>query len=314
MRSSKKNNTQLIIPLFVFLLSGNLIAQILIDEPPKARYYERTQRVRKLKDMKDFRDVFHYDKLLLGDNRISGNVSYNTGRVIVDDGHSKHPEYRNAIGFFTRIRFLEEFSINSTFYKDYNPEANARWISDFTYSIGRYNWRPKKVNFGYENYLNNKYTDNFNQFTDKFMEGYYFVSYNSSLSDSTLKKIRIDNSTNVKFTYFLRYSLHYKDENNVMHGGGLFSGKPTAGIACRYTLFWNIYAEGALYFYTNPSKYKQPWDPDYTYGFGYFDWRSFRISITYGNWAINRFRWNKSPYPYYGFKDGNFKVAANFIW
>jgi hypothetical protein len=57
-----------------------------------------------------------------------------------------------------------------------------------------------------------------------------------------------------------------------------------------------------------------PWDPDYTYGFGYFDWRSFRLSLTYGNWAINRWPGRKKVFEEYGFLDGQFRVIANWIW
>lgn len=263
--------------------------------------------------MKDMRDVFHYDKFLLGRNRISGNISYNTGRVLVDDGKEIHEEYRNAIGFFTRIRFLEEFSVNTTFFKDFNPRAATRWISDFNYSIGRYNWRSKKLNFGYENYINNKYTDDLKTLGHKFLEGYYFLSYNYSLPDKMLQRIKADNSTNLKFTGFARYAIKYRDENEITHGG-LFSGKPTFGLAFRYTILWNLYVESAVYFYAKPSIHKQPWDPDYSYGFGYFDWRSFRCSVTYGNWAINRFPWNETAYPRYGFIDGNFRFVVNYIW
>jgi len=269
-------------------------------------------RITKLKDLKDMRDIFHYDKLLLGRNRISGNISYNTGRVLIDDGEKVHDEYRSAIAWFTRIRFFEEFSFNTTFYKDFNPAASARWTSNYTYSLGRYHWKPNKFNYGYENYLNNRYGDNFKTFGDKFMEGYYFVSYGQTLPDKLMQRIKIDESTNFKITYFARYAIKYKDKFEVMHGG-LSSGKLALGAGFRYSILRNIYVESAVYAYPEEVK-KQPWDPDYTYGFGYFDWRSFRLSITYGNWAVNRFPWNKTDYPRYNFMDGNFRFIANWIW
>ncbi len=298
---------------FIFLSQLlNCVAQIIVDEAPRSLYYERTMRITKLKDLKDMRDVFHYDKLLLGRNRISGNISYNTGRVLIDDGEKVHDEYRSAIGWFTRIRFFEEFSFNTTFYKDFNPAAAARWTSNYTYSLGRYHWKSNKFNYGYENYLNNRYGDNFKTFGDKFMEGYYFVSYGQALPEKLMQRIKIDESTNFKFTYFARYSIKYRDKFDVMHGG-LSSGKLTLGAGFRYAILRNIYVESAVYAYPEEIK-KQPWDPDYTYGFGYFDWRSFRLSITYGNWAVNRFPWNKADYPRYNFMDGNFRFIANWIW
>lgn len=315
--------------LFFFSISvelTNLFAQIVIEEEGKRLYYDRTQRITKFTDMKDMRDVLHKDKLLLGKNRIMGNISYNTGRVLLGDdlqnngnGNGKnvdnkpHYEIRSALGFYTRIRFLEEFSFNSTFYVDYNKEASARWISNYTYSIGRYNWRPNKFNYGYENYLNNRYSDNLHRMGEKFLEGYYFVSYSHNLSEKQTLKIKFDESTTIKFTYFARYSIKYRDGNEIIHGG-ITSGKYTMGGGFRYTILKKIYIESAFYFYPEDKLKKQPWDPDFTYGFGYFDWRSFRFSITYGNWAVNRFPWNKKFYPHYGFQDGNFRIAANWIW
>jgi hypothetical protein len=297
----------------VLLCMKPLAGQIIVDEPPRPVYYERTKRVTNVLKMKDMRDALHSDKLLLGQNRISGNISYNSCRVQENDGISVRNEIRSALGLYTRIRFIEEFSLNTTFYKDFNPVAAAPWISDFTYCFGRYNWRPNKFNYGYENYVNNKYSDNLQNLSEKFLEGYYFVSYQNNMSRKLTRLIKLDSTTNVKFTYFVRYAIHYIDENEVVHGT-LLNGKPTAGIAVRYTCFWNIYFESAVYFYVHPTLEKEPWDPDYTYGFGYFDWRSFRLSLIYGNWAVNRFPWNKTYYPNYGFLDGNFRLAANFTW
>ncbi len=290
-------------------------AQIIIEEEGKRLYYERTKRVEKFSDMKDMRDILHVDKFLLGKKRISGNFSYNTGRVLINDvdGEKLNYEIRNAIGIYTRIRFLEEFSINTTFYIDFNPRASARWISNYTYSIGRYNWRPKKFNFGYENYLNNRYSDSWKVIGEKFLEGYYFLSYNHNLNEERIAKIILDETTNFKITYFARYAMRYRDPYNIQHGG-FSSGKITLGAGFRYTIIRKIFVESAVYYYPEAKLKKQPWDPDFSYGFGYFDWRSFRFSITYGNWAINRFPWNKKCYPHYGFFDGNFRILANWTW
>ena len=304
-----------IVLLFVFLagFAKRSHAQIILDEAPKQRYYDRLVRVKKFKEMKDFRDVFHYNKMGMGTNRFSGHFSYNWGRVKVDNGVEKRDEYRQAIGFYARYRFLEEFFVNVNLFKDFNPKAEARWISNFTYSLGRYNWRNKKINFGYENYVNNKYTDNVRTLGNKFLEGFYFASYNLFLNDSMTKWIRLDQSTSLRFTGFVRYAIKYRDENEIVHGG-IAAGKTILGVSARYTIYKNIYGESALYFYPEASIKKQPWDPDYSYGFGYFDYRSFRLSLTYGNWVINRFSWNKQYYPSYGFLDGNFRLTANWIW
>ena len=127
MIKEKKQFTVRFLLLVIILCElQSAVSQIVVDEAPRGLYYRRTARVKKFKYMKDFRDVFHNDKFLLGRNRIMGNMAYNFGRVIVDDGSKVSNEYRSAISFFTRIRFFEEFSFNSNFYIDFNKNAAAR--------------------------------------------------------------------------------------------------------------------------------------------------------------------------------------------
>lgn len=304
------------IPFLIVSQHSSLVAQvILIDEMPRPLYYERTKRITKFIEMKSMQDVFHSEKFLLGKNIFSGNISHNMGRMLVDDGSIQHKEFRNALGIFIRAHIAEEYYINGLFYKDYNPNAVQRWTSDFTYSYGRFNWRPKTFSFGYENYANNRYSDNAKVLWGKYLQGNYFISYINNLPQTLMKKLTIDNTSAVRFTYFLRYAINYKDEFEIIHGG-LFKGKPNAGISARYTVARNFYLESAIYLYVNPLKQKQPWDPDFSYGFGYFNWKTFRASITYGNWVINRFPWNKNEkkYPQYGFPDGNFRIVFNYTW
>jgi hypothetical protein len=288
--------------------------QIVIDEPPRPLYYERTQRIKKFKDWNNFRDMLHWDKLGMGRRRFMGNVSWNTGRVLLEDeNHKVHKLTRSAMGYFFRYRFLEEFSANVTFYHDYNEIAHTHWIADYSYSIGRYSWEDRKLNFGYENYIDNKYTDDAAERWDKFLQGYYYVAYNRFLGDKLAHAIALDSTSGVRFVLFARYAFKYL--NNLEESiGNPGHGKPWTGLSARWIIFRNVYVEGAVYYYFNPEIYQQPWDPDYTYGFGYYNWRSFRISLTYGNWAINRFPWNKTFYPHYGFEDGNFRVLMNWIW
>jgi hypothetical protein len=122
--------------------------------------------------------------------------------------------------------------------------------------------------------------------------------------------IRLDSTSSFKVTPVVRWAVRYRDEFERVH----YEGKPTLGVTARWTMFWNIYVEGGVYYYGTPYFRQLPWDPDYSYGFGYFDWRSFRFSITYGNWAVNRFPWKPKYYEHYGFLDGNFRFIVNWIW
>ncbi len=241
-------------------------------------------------------------------NIVSGVVSQHVGRIIINHTENYY-EIRNATSFHLLTRVVEEVYISTTFYKDWNPNARAPWISDFNYAFGRYNWRPKTWSYGYENYAPNKYSDSPDVLLRKFLQGNFFVSYNNGLFQRLMDRLHVGNS-NLIITPFLRYSFNFIDENQNIQKG---FGKPNMGLALRYNIWKNFYAESAVYAYISP-KYKQPWDPDYTYGFGYFDYRPFRFSFTYGNWVINRFPWNESNFPNYGFLDGNFRFIFNWAW
>lgn len=302
--------------VLILFFSVEALSQIIsVDEmrkPPK--YYKRTARVKRFKDMENMRDVLHSDKLLLGRGIFSGNISYNFGREIIHlDDKNIRKEFRSSLGLFTRIHFYEEFSLSTTFYKNFNTDAIQTWTPDFTYSFGRYNWQSGTFSYGYENFENNKYSDNFETLEQKFLRGNYFVSYTHNLPYKLINKIRLDTTSLLRLTYFIRYAIKYRDKFENSHGG-LINGKPTLGVSTRYLFFKNFYIESAIYFYVNPVVYKQPWDPDFTYGFGYFYWRTFRLSVAYGNWTINRFPWNNKEYSNYGFSDGNFRIVFNYIW
>jgi hypothetical protein len=54
--------------------------------------------------------------------------------------------------------------------------------------------------------------------------------------------------------------------------------------------FW--YATSTLNYYPVASQ-QQPWDPDYTYGFGYFDFHPGKLSVQYNNYSGNRYPWRQ---------------------
>ena len=269
------------------------------------------------KPVESFGDIFNSHKLLLGKNVISGNVTYLLGRTVFEYKSSKNQdsiryEFRNTISASLKIRFYKEFNLKTNFFYHLNRNAYQPWTADYFYSLTRFNWRPNTFSYGYENYANNRYTDNSEQFAKKFLQGYYFISYNHNLPEKVLSKIRIDKSTNFNITYLLRYAINYRDKNQDVKGD-FTHGKTTAGISSRYMIAKNFFIEGGAYFYLD-EKQKSPWDADYTWGFGYFDWRPFKVSFTYGNWVINRFNGKNENYSHYSFPDGDFSATLNFAW
>ena len=298
----------------LLFLSANetAIAQIFIEKGVRPIYRTRVMRAGTFKDWEHFGDVFNSRRVWLGRDIFSGNISYNFGRIVIKKDEPRIIEWRHALAFYMRVRIAEEFSVNFTLYKNFNPRAVAPWTPDYTYSFGRFNWRSRTFSYGYKNYENNKYYDRWEAFSKKFLLGSWFVSYIIDMPEPVMSRIRLDPTSNIKFDFGVNYAINYRNQKEEIKGDFL-NGKTWLSLASRYTIFYNIYAEGAVYYYTDPEK-RQPWDPDYVYGFGYFDYRAFRVSLTYGNWVINRFPWENQKYPYYGFLDGEFRFIVNYSW
>ncbi len=259
--------------------------------------------------IKSMGDVFHSNKFLLGKDIISGNIFYATNRSVFTDSSGNHFESLNSLGSSLKIRLFEMVSLNTTFFFHLNQKAVLPWTADYFYSLKRANWKPRTFSYGYENYAGNKYTDSSQQFFQNFLYGSYFVSFNHGLPKKWIETLRFDKTTNLMFTYAVRYNMQYRDEFFNIHK----EGRVYASIGARYTIWKNVYVEGAVNIFTDKSK-RLPWDPDYTYGFGYFDWRPFKLSVTYGNWVVNRFKDTPAQYAYYGILDGNLQISFNYAW
>ena len=259
-------------------------------------------------------DVFKKKGFLLGKNVFSGEVGSSNSRSFhYDYDAGKYfINYRNSAFASLNIRFVEEFSLYTTFLYHFNKKAVMPWTADYFYSLKRYNWRPNTFSYGYENYADNQYDDKLDELYQKFLRGYFFVSYNHRLPKKWIDKVRLSKYTDFSLTYFMRYSARYKDEMGVTHGS-ILKGKPVIGATARYTIWEFLYVEAAAYYYPVQQS-KLPWDPDFTYGFGWSDWRPFKLSITYGNWVVNRFPWNTNEMPYYNFTDGDLRISFNYKW
>lgn len=254
-------------------------------------------------------DILHSGKFLLGKGIISGSIAYSFGRTIFKDSIYTRPEFNHAPALAIKIKLFEEVSFQTTLFANLNKEAIQPWTADYYYSISRFNWRPNTFSYGYENYVDNKYSDTPHSLYQKFLQGYYFVSYGHDLPKKIICKIKLDNTTNIRITYIARYAINYKDQNKIIHQ----DGKIWFGMSARYIIWRSFYVEYGLNFFPDENK-RLPWDPDYTYGFGYFDWRPFKFSFSYGNWVVNRFGGNSNAYEYYGFWDGNFNISLNYVW
>jgi hypothetical protein len=254
-------------------------------------------------------DVLKSDCCWLGQYKIMGNIGAFYSKITYLSPTEKEINYdRYGLNFNLNTKFYKEFQLRLSLYADMNQDENKpKWLSNLYYSLGNYNWRDRTFSYGYENYQPNRFDGTYN-WLDNLKRGFFFVSYNyyAFKDDSSLK---LDGTTQLFLTPFVRYQPEYTDRYGEKVLG---NNKLTFGMASRYVIWHNFYVEGSIYLYPNAES-KLPWDPDFTYGFGYFDWRSFKVNFSYGNWIANRFPWNDKEMKN-DFSNGEFKLMFSFIW
>jgi hypothetical protein len=262
----------------------------------------------------NFGGIFHSKSLLLGKNIFKGDVGYSVSKVSYRDSMTALKEYyRQSARINFSINPWRDLYIRNIFYIDLNySDIAPPWLSDYFYQVGYYNWRNKTFSFGYENYQPNVWNTVSDDFITNLKRGFFFVSYNLVISTSdkkTLRPLFWDKTSKIIFTPVARLHPEYPDEYNGF-GGNL---KTVIGTNIRYVILKNIYVETALFYYPL-AKTILHWDPDFTYGFGIYDWRAFKLNFSYGNWIANRFPWNKKELDDYGFLNGEFNISFSYSW
>ncbi len=256
-------------------------------------------------------DVFNSDCCWLGKYKISGSLgTYFSKITYKSNDNTKFIDYnRYGVNYNMNIAFYKDFQVRFSLFGDLNQdETKPKWLSNLYYSIGNFNWRNHTFSYGYENYQPNRFDGTFD-FLDNMKRGFFFVSFNHYALGEYFTKAKLDETTQLYTSPFIRYQYEYTDRYGQKVLG---NHKFVLGASTRYVIWNNFYIEGAVYFYPD-KKSKMPWDPDFTYGFGYFNWRSFKFNFSYGNWIANRFPWNKKEMKN-DFSNGEFKAVFSYIW
>ncbi|MFN8674471.1 MAG: hypothetical protein U0457_20620 [Candidatus Sericytochromatia bacterium] len=200
------------------------------------------------------------------------------------------------------------YFFNVSFIKYLNPQLQAPWNPDFTYVFGYSDWHPYTFGLTYANYggnrLNPKKEKN-EVFTD-FLGGGFSLDFKFSVPREIEKLFIIHESGglggNIAYSVVPKYlDLASLETKNF---------KQSLRLSLKYTIYEWFYINGTFFYYPFPEQ-QQPWDPDFTYGFGYFDWHPFTVSIQYNNYSGNRYPWNKKSGSG-GFENGGFSI--NFSW
>ncbi|MGF1730032.1 hypothetical protein [Photobacterium kasasachensis] len=244
---------------------------------------------------------------------LSGNLSFGyplleTPAANLPANTVQGPTNNNMVASLSlKYTVLGNWFISGTLYHYLDKDQQQPWNPDFTYVFGYSDWRPYTLSLIYANYGGNRFQATDEQPVTHFNQGTWSLGWKFPITapfddwltftDDGAIGCQVD--YNYTPEYFDLTSTSYKKSHN------------TISLGCKYAIVGNWYVNATAFYYLD-SQQKQPWNPDYTYGFGYFDWRPGTITIQYNNYSGNR--WNSSDRgeDTGRFKDGSISIAYSF--
>jgi hypothetical protein len=188
----------------------------------------------------------------------------------------------------------------------YSPESKADWDPDFTYSFGYADWHPFTLGLAYSNFGANRFNPDkeVGEKHTKFDEGTYALNWNFIIPRALEELFIVHESGGVAGSIAFNLTPSFQNLATMSEE----SWKQSVTLNIKYTIYKWWYFTFTLYYYPK-SWHRQPWDPDFTYGFGYFDWHPGAFSIQYNNYAGNRYPWDSSDDEGAGFDDGALTIS-----
>jgi hypothetical protein len=252
-------------------------------------------------DWENFLDGFR-GTLTLASPLQPGGKKPETGNG-VREATGKTPTFRSTITYNPMTYWFS--SVTLTGYYDYDYQAN--WNGDFSYLFGYDDWHPYTFGFFYSNYGGNRLFPKSGESFTKFLEGTFNVTWKFPLPKVVAEPTLIEKGSIIGCQVGYHLTPIFFDLQSAANE----TAKHKVSLGCKYPIIGNWYITAAAYAYP-VSGQQQPWDPDFTYGFGYFDWKPGTVSIQYNNYSGNRFPWRKQPSDTGTFLSG--EVSMNWSW
>jgi hypothetical protein len=221
------------------------------------------------------------------------------------------PAKSSTVQFGLKYVPLTSWFLNVNLLKYLQPDIQKPWNPDFTYSFGYDDWRPYTFSAQYSNNGGNRFQPDIakkERRTD-FMSGGLNVSFKFPMPKFIHPLLALDEEDAVGCSVGMNLSPHFTD----LATNSVQNNKKTMTLGCKYALPSNWYFNFSLAKFVSKEQ-QQPWDGDYTYGFGYFDWHPGSWSFQYNNYSGNRFPWHTKVPGTGRFKDGSFTLSTSGNW
>jgi hypothetical protein len=231
--------------------------------------------------------------------------------VAAGSGLQGEPSSSPTLQFGLKYVPLTSWFASITFVKYLRGDLQKPWNPDFTYLFGYDDWHPYTFSAQYANYGGNRLNPDTvkGEKRTNFMAGSWNVSYKFPLPEALESLMLMDSDHAMGCTVGATLTPRFSDAatNKVL------ANKRTLALGCKYSFGNNWYVNFSVPHYL-VKKQQQPWDPDFTYGFGYFDWHPGSWSIQYNNYSGNRFPWHPKSPRTGRLKDGSISLSIGFNW
>lgn len=225
--------------------------------------------------------------------RTQGEETFHSPRLSLTLRYTKPKSY--WFGRLTMHRYLDE-------------NRQAPWNPDFTYSLGYDDWHPGTLAVTYDNYGGNRFAPDSGEKVTRFEEGTISAIYRIPVPDR-VESIFVPHPDD-RLSASIGAHVTPRFQRHDTAARGEWKRSVSFGVRNRFHRSW--YVEGRAFYYPDSAQ-QQPWDPDYTYGFGWFDWRPGKVSVQYGNYAGNRFP-GRAGSRKTSWRDGSVSIAWSHSW
>ncbi len=242
----------------------------------------------------------------------SGNFTLGVPLDLTADVVNEGDGFRSRVGNTPTVRATVKYNpvgawfAAGTFYYYKDGDLQQDWNPDFSYVFGYDDWRPYTFSLVYSNYGGNRINPDRSSGSEvtEFNEGTISLGWKFPLPKKIAKPFLLFKDGGIGCIVNYHVSPQFFDLASSRNR----PWKQAASLGCKYTIKGNWYVNWNAFYYPK-SFQQQPWDPDFTYGIGYFDWRPGTISIQYNNYSGNRFPWRQRGPDTGRFTDGEFSIS-----
>ncbi|MGF1685444.1 hypothetical protein L4C36_01950 [Photobacterium japonica] len=246
---------------------------------------------------------------------LSGNIGagyplLSTPAANIPANATTGPTNNNATATLSlKYTLLGNWFISGTFYYYFDGDQQQPWNPDFTYVFGYSDWRPYTLSLVYANYGGNRFKATDEQPITEFRQGTWSLGWKFPITAPFIDWLSATDDGAIGCQLDFNYTPEFFDLASTTYK----TGHKTLSLGCKYAIVGNWYVNGTAFYYFD-SNQKQPWNPDFTYGFGYFDWRPGSITLQYNNYSGNRWHPSDRGEETGRFKDGAITLSYSFAF